>query len=137
MIEKLQEELALPAYQGLTDQQAADLLNAEITVSQEYMLTDIRLAAAIGTAKTVAVIEAFKAQGDAVSLWIVEKLAGTGLDVGNPEAPAFVTPLVAGGVITQEEADMVLALGTATTTRAKQIGINKVITEGLVTEARK
>jgi len=136
MIEKLKAELATGTYDGLSDQDTADALNAAIEIPQEYMLTDIRLAAAIGTVKAVTVIEAFKAQGDAVSLWIVEKLAGTGLDVGNAEAPAFIQPLVDGGVVTQEEADLILELGKTTTTRAKQIGINHDILTNWVTEAR-
>jgi hypothetical protein len=136
MITKLKEELADAAYTGMTDQQAADALNAEIEVAQEYMLTDIRLAAAIGTVKAVTVIEAFKTQGDAVSLWIVEKLASTGLDIGNAEAPAFVQPLVTAGVVTQAEADQILALGKTTTTRERQIGFNIEVLPIHVTEAR-
>lgn len=137
MITKLKTELANAQYDSMTNQEVADALNAAIEIQQEYMLTDIRLAAIIGTVKAVTIIEAFKTQGDAVSLWIVEKLAGTGLDIGNVEAPAFINPLVTAGVIEQADADAVLALGKTTTTRAKQIGINRNIVAAWITEARK
>lgn len=136
MISKLKAELASGEYSGMTDQQVADTLNAPKEVSQLYMLTDVRLAATIGTAKTVACIEALKAQGDAVSLWIVDKLATTGLDISNVEAPALVQPLIDGGVITQAEADQVLALGKTTTTQARQIGINDTVMAYHIEEAR-
>jgi hypothetical protein len=136
MIEKIRTELLDPGYSGMTDQEAADALNAEIEISKEYMLTDVRLAAAIGTGKAVAVIEAFKAQGDPVSLWIIEKLAGTGLDIGNAEAPTFIQPLVTSKVVTQAEADAMLALGKTTTTRAAQIGYSRSVPVSWITEAR-
>jgi len=136
MIAQLKTELATGTYDSMTDAQVADSLNAPIEIPQEYMLTDIRLAAAIGTVKAVTVIQAFKTQADPVSLWIVEKLAGTGLDVGNAEAPAFIQPLVDAGVVTKSEADSILALGKTTTSRAKQIGINQTVMDYHVTEAR-
>lgn len=136
MISKLKAELATGEYTGMTDQQVADTLNASKEVPQLYMLTDVRLAATIGTQKAVGCIEALKAQGDAVSLWVVDKLAATGLDVGNAEAPALVQPLIDGGVITQAEADNVLALGKTTTTQAKQLGINDTVMAYHVQEAR-
>lgn len=135
MIQQLKEELQT-GYDGMTDAQIADSLNAPIEIPQEYMLTDIRLAAAVGTVKAVTVIEAFKTQADPVSLWVVEKLATTGLDIGNVEAPAFVQPLVTAGVVPQAEADSILALGKTTTTRAKQIGISQTVMDYHVTEAR-
>jgi hypothetical protein len=136
MIDKLKTELATGEYDTLTDQQVADALNAEIEVAKEYMLTDVRLAAAVGTITAVTVIEAFKAQSDPVSSWIVEKLMSTGLDIGNVEAPAFVLPLVGASVVTQAQADKILALGKLPTSRARQIGINQPVQAIFVTEAR-
>lgn len=133
MIAKLKE--LLPEYEGMTDAEVAADLNAEYQAPNEYMLTDVRLAAVIGTVKTVTIIGAFKAQGDPVSLWIVDKLATTGLDVGNPEAPAFIQPLVTAGVVTQAEADGILALGKRTTTKAQELGLGEV-KDYHVTEAR-
>lgn len=136
MISKLRKELASGAYDALDDQQAADAFNAPIEEPLLYMLTDIRLASELGTVKAVEVIEAYKTQGDAVSLWIVEKLATTGLDIGNPEAVNFTQPMVDAGVITQQQADQVLALGKTTTTRAQQIGIGDTVMPYHITEAR-
>lgn len=135
MISKLKAELGAGDYDGMSDIDVADSLNAIIDTHQEYMLTDVRLAAAIGTVKAVSVIEAFKTQADAVSLWIVDKLTSTGLDVGNVEAPAIISPLVSADVVTQAEADQILALGKTTTTRAKQLGMPEVMAYH-VTEAR-
>jgi hypothetical protein len=137
MINKLKSLLETGAYDGMSDAEVADVLNLEVTEQCEYMLTDIRLAALIGTVKTVAVIEAFKASGDAVSLWIVEKLATTGLDIGNVEAPALVQPLITATVITQEDADKVLSMGTFKTTAAKRAGIQTPVLAPMITEARK
>lgn len=137
MISELKTELLLSDYADLSDQEVADALNAEtIEQSQEYMLTDVRLAALVGTVKAVTVIEAFKAQGDPVSLWIVEKLASTGLDIGNAEAPAFVLPLVDSGVVTQAEAELILDKGKRFISRAQQIGINSTVMDYHVAEAR-
>jgi len=127
MISKLKSVLQDSVYNGKTNIEVAAMLNAPLTVQKEYMLTDVRLAASIGTVKAVAVVEAFKAQGDSVSLWIVEKMATTGLDIGNPEAPYFVSPLVNAGVITQDEADRVLNMGKQTTSRAEQLGLGTVM----------
>lgn len=137
MIKELKELLQSGEYDSLSDQEVADALNAEITESCEYMLTDIRLAALIGTVKAVTVIEAFKANGDAVSNWIVEKLATTGLDIGNAEAPYLIQPLVDNGVVTQGEADVVLSMGMIETTKAKQVGINNHVLDVHVAEARR
>lgn len=139
MISKLKTELATGNYDGMSDQEVADALNdLKIIEHIEYMLTDIRLAATLGTVKAVAVVSALKANTeDPVSQWIVEKLATTGLDIGNAEAPALVAPLVTAEVVSQAEADKVLALGTRTINRAQQIGIVGQVKAIFVTEARK
>ena len=137
MITKLKKELVSDTYNGMTDASVVERLNAEITVPVEYMLTDVRLAAIIGTVKAVAVLDAFKANLDSVSGWIVDKLMSTGLDIGNSETLAFVAPLVAGGIVTQNEADEILAFGQTTTTRAKQIGFVEPVKLVFVEEARR
>ena len=137
MIVKLREEVSYPKYQGMTDAEIVTALETPIEISVEYMLTDVRLAAAIGMAQTVVIVEALKGQGDPLSMWIVEKLATTGLDIGNHEAAVFIATLVGAGAVTQDQADTVLGLGKTTTTRAKQIGINTPIKDVFIEEARR
>lgn len=137
MIEQLKEILQGGDYASLSDSEVAEALNAEITEQCEYMLTDIRLAAILGMVKTVSIVETLKSQGDSVSLWIVEKLATTGLDIGMTESVAFVQQLVTAGVLTQDEADTVLAYGQTQTTIAKQAGIGATVLAVHVEEARR
>lgn len=137
MIKQLKTELASGNYDAMSDEDVANSLNTkDIALAKEYMLTDVRLANLIGTVKAVTCIEAFKTQGDPISLWVVDKLMSTGLDIGNVEAPAFINPLVLAGVITQEDAYLVLDLGQEVISRATEIGINGTVMGYHVAEAR-
>ena len=137
MINKLKAELALPAYDGLTDQQATDALNAEFAVRKEYMLTAIRLYNIITLAVGATLVQWLKAQTDAVSEAVYQELSTTGLDVSNPEAIGYFDMLVAGSLITREDADRVLDYGKTTTTRGKQIGFTVPVRLVFIEEARR
>ena len=136
MITKLKTELALPAYDGMTDQQALELLNAEFEVRQEYMLTETRLYNIIGLSVGAPLMRYFKDATDAVSEAIYRKLTTTGLDISNPETVGVVDMLVVGELITQGNADKVLAYGKTTTTRLKQIGVTRTINLDWIEGAR-
>lgn len=58
------------------------------------------------------------------------------VDVTNPGAQAMINDLIKAGVLSQEEAGELLAMGQRETTRAKQLGYNRPIVPAWVANCR-
>lgn len=144
----LQTELALPAYAGLTDAQAAAALNAPLVTGMQPvplallklpLYTDatpcamLRLAAAAGTPDTTlagAQLAAMQANA-----YLNDPHEQT-IDLSNATVQAGLALLVQAGVFTQAQVTAAMALAQVTTTRGRQLGYRAAITAAMVTAAR-
>jgi hypothetical protein len=138
----LKTELAKPAYEALTDQEAADALNAEtIVVRQLVPLWQIekhaiengyRLAIEAAAAKWVA--EPSADQQAANQVYGAAKIALSylansrfeNLDFDLDSTKAMLAALVAGGIVTQANADALDAMANGTTSRREQLKLPPV-----------
>jgi len=114
---------------GLTDQQVADLLNAETVttlvsrfVTYRTLLASLPLEQAlsvIGKIKAAAASEetpaTIKAVLEVVHPSLADTAQGTGIDLSNDNARAFVAGMAQAGILTAEEAAAVLALAEEST----------------------
>lgn len=141
-MDELIAELAKPEYAELTDQEAAVAINAK-TVSRSRLVP-------IWEVKQLAIISGYWPIIKAGQLSENQQLAGLCLsvidwiddpklqtiDVGLPAVQAMVSGLVSFTLITQEQADEILALGSETVSWTQANGLPEVGI-GLVFNARK
>lgn len=121
-------------YSGMSDTAAASSLNtANRVVRQQYMMTRRQLHVSFGFIRGVQILETLKAIGqsqDASAPLVREVVAmlydDVGLDIGHPDAETLLAGWVAAGIVTQAEADTLLALGRATVSRGEELGLGKV-----------
>lgn len=141
-MDELIAELSLPAYASMTDQEAADAINAK-TVSRSRLVP-------IWEVKQLAIISGYWPVIKAGQLSDNQQLAGLCLsvidwiddpklqtiDVGLPAVQAMVGGLVTFSLLTQEQADEILSLGTETIPWTQANGLPEVGL-GLVINARR
>jgi len=114
---------------GLSDQQVADAINAETQttlvsrfVTYRTLLASLEMATAlsvIGKIKGAAASEetpaTIKAVLEVVHPSLFDTAQGTGIDLSNDNARAFVAGMAQAGILTAEEAAVVLALAKEST----------------------
>lgn len=142
MTSELTAELSKPLYGNLSDQEAADLLNAK-TVSVQRSI-------AIHDLKQYAIFQGIwpllKAGRDSQSAQVaalctsiidwIEDARVQSVDVSIPEVQAMISALVPAGIVSQKQADEIVAMGTVQVPWAQSIGYSE-IGIGLVRNARK
>ena len=138
----------MPAYSGLTDQQAAAVLNASIvTGTRPAALGDVKLilyedAAPCAMLRIAAQTEV--ADTTLVGLQLAARTASAFLndphmehiDFALASVQGMLALLVAGGVLRQALVNQVTALGQVTTTRAAQLRFPRAVTAADVHAAR-
>lgn len=119
---------------GLTPQETADWFNAvTVTRSKPYFVSERTLMALFGLQESTNIMEKIKTVGAGLPamarLYDMLTTAGDdqGIDVGHPTARATVPGLVDLGVVTQEQADTILALGQETVSYATSVDLGYVL----------
>ena len=136
-IDKLRIELAKPAYEGLSDQAATDLLNAEtISLVSPRLVNERTIMAEVGATAGLAIIEALEGATHPLVKKAAEWLKPNqeGIDVGHPDTRAQIDAIVP-SVLTQNQADALKGLAETQVSRATEIGIG-LVRVGYVTKAR-
>lgn len=152
----LRDEIALPAYKGMSDAAIADALNAEtIPVVRKVQTWEAR-ALLLGTGEWGAIKQLSRQTPDmqstdpavqalvqavSVALTTIDTMELTQvLDTDDPVAfgamETMVGVLQAAGVLTQQTGDRMLALRDAMTSRRAQLGYSEPIRPGDVATAR-
>jgi hypothetical protein len=138
----LSDELSKPEYAGLSDQQAADAVNAKTEVvtqfvpiwqmKQHAITSGYWLPLKVGQADQ----DANKA-GLCISVmdWISD-VRMSSIDVHLPEVAAMIGGLVAFQIMTQSQADQLVAMGSKMVSWTSTVGLPE-IGIGLVINARK
>jgi hypothetical protein len=147
MTTPLQIELALPAYAGLTDDQAAAALNAPISGTQAVPLGPLklllyqdatpcamlRIAAAAETPDTT--VSGAQAAARQANAYLNDPHIQT-IDFTNPIVSAGLALLVQSGVVSQALLNRAKAMGQTVTTRGRQLRYAMPITAAMVNTAR-
>jgi hypothetical protein len=138
----LSDELSKPQYAGLTDQQAADAINAKtVTVQQTVAIHKLKEYAIIngiwpklkaGQANSNSQVAALCVS---VLDWVDDPRIST-LDVNKPEVQAMLDGLVASGIMSASNKADVVAMGSKVVSWTSQNGLPEVGI-GLVQNARK
>ena len=138
----LSDELSKPEYQGLSDQAAADAINAKTVVVQQSV--------AIRDLKTYAIFQGIwprllagqlssnpQVAGLCTSVlaWVDDPRIST-VDINLPQVQAMLTQLVAATIITQQQMLDIVAMGSKTVSWTSTVGLPEVGI-GLVINARK
>lgn len=121
-MQSLADRLKLPDLASLPDWDAAARLNASdgsLPAIETWVETKIGIGSildTLGPSKGAELLDALEtlAQTQPVVRWGLELIRGSGLDLSRPSARAQLAALVAGGVLTQPEADALLALSRRT-----------------------
>jgi hypothetical protein len=138
----LSDELSKPQYAALTDQQAADAVNAKtVTVQQTVAIHKLKEYAIInavwpklkaGQANSNPVVAALCVS---VLDWVDDPRIST-LDVNKPEVQAMLDGLVSAGIMSSSNKADVVAMGSKVVSWTSQNGLPE-IGIGLVQNARK
>jgi hypothetical protein len=138
----LSDELSKPEYIGLSDQAAADSINAKTVVAQQSV--------AIRDLKTYAIFQGIwpkllageKSSNPQVAglcqsvvAWVDDPRIST-VDVNMPQVQAMLTQLVGATIITQEQASDIVAMGSKQIAWTTSVGLPE-IGIGLVINARR
>jgi hypothetical protein len=118
----LAARLAQPDLASLPDWEAAAVLNQpdpSLTAIETWAETRIGIGAildALGPSAGAQLLDALEtlAETQPVIRWGLELIRGPGLDLSRPSARSQLATLVAGGIMTQSEADALLALSRRT-----------------------
>ena len=118
----LTERLAQPDVADLPDWEAAQRLNEPdplLSAVETWDVTSIGIGSildALGPSAGAQLLDALETLSatQPVVRWGLELIRGSGLDLSRPSARAQLATLVAGGVLTQTEADALLALSRRT-----------------------
>ena len=138
----LSDELSKPEYVGLSDQAAADAINAKtVVVSQLVPIWQMKQHAI--TSGYWLPLKVGQADGDAnkaglcisVMDWIND-VRMSSIDVQLPSVAAMIGGLVAFQIMTQTQADELIAMGSKTVSWTSTVGLPE-IGIGLVINARK
>ena len=138
----LSDELSKQQYVGLSDQQAADVINAKTAIIQQ--------AVAIRDLKTYAIFQGIwpkllageKSSNPQVAglcqsvvAWVDDPRIST-VDVNMPQVQAMLQALVSATILTQQQMNEVVAMGSKTVSWTSTVGLPEVGI-GLVFNARK
>lgn len=124
----LKNELLQPQYAGLSDNEAADLLNAPVhrSVKSTFITARSILAYTPNGADILDKLERAAGMVSAVK-WAMKFIeSDSGIDIGHPATRAQVDALVAAGGLTADEGESLKALGLQPTSRAELIGLPPV-----------
>jgi hypothetical protein len=138
----LSDELSKPQYAGLTDQAAADAINAKtVVVQQSVSIRDLKTYAIFQGVwpKLLAGEKSSNLQVaglcQSVVAWVDDPRIST-VDVNIPEVQAMLTQLVSATIITQQQASEIVAMGSKPIAWTASVGLPEVGI-GLVINARK
>ena len=138
----LSDELSKPQYQGLSDQQAADAINAKtVVVLQSVAIATLKEYAIINSIwpKLKAGLASTNAQVQALCLsvvdWVEDPRMST-INVQKPEVQAMLSALVTAGILTQTQMNDIVAMSTKVVSWTSTVGLPE-IGIGLVRNARK
>lgn len=137
----LSDELSKPEYTSLTDQEAADAINAKmVTIQQTVPIWEVKQHAILNGYWPLVKAgqldaNAFKA-GLCLSVidWIDDPKLQT-IDVNLPEVQGMLSGLVSFSLITQEQASEIIAMGSKVIPWTQSVGLPEVGI-GLVINAR-
>ena len=143
LVAELTDDPLARGYAAMTDQAAAETLNAgNRTVADPARKTFRDLLREIGMADAGTIhgkLKAAAAGSDGVALAVAaagDYGADGGLDFSDPATISGIDTLVAGNVLSSDEGDALKALGRKTVSRAVELGLGYV-KAGHVEEARK
>lgn len=142
MTSELSQELSKPEYASLSDQQAADVLNAKtVLVQKSVPIHDLKQYAIFQGIwpKLKAGRDNQPASVAAVCTSIIDWIEDArvqSVDVMIAEVQTMIGALVAAQIMTQQQADEIIAMGTIQVSWAQTIGYQE-IGIGLVRNARK
>lgn len=138
----LSDELAKQSYSTLTDQQAADAINAKtVVVQQSVVIRDLKTYAIFQGIwpKLLAGEESSNPQVaglcQSVVAWVDDPRWST-VDVNLPQVQAMLTQLVGATLLTQQQAADIIAMGSKVVSWTSTVGLPEVGI-GLVINARK
>ena len=138
----LSDELSKLAYASLTDQQAADAINAKaVFVLESVSIATLKECAIVQGIwpKLKAGLTSSNSQVQALCLsvvdWVEDPRMST-INVNKPEVQAMLSALVAAGILTQEQMNEVVTMGTKLVPWTSAVGLPEVGI-GLVQNARK
>jgi len=142
-LKKLADELSVDpevrGYAGMSAQQAVDDINEpRYLVLREAWLNERTLFALFGATRATEIMDGLQAAPDSLSQRVYGMLmdrGSGGIDVGHAQTRGMVGSFVSSGLVTQAEADQILALAETYQDRAQQIGYQE-ITEQMVLRVR-
>lgn len=142
--EVLGDELKRDEYRNLSDQDAADTLNANVVACRVNVpLKDINilarrfgltLALRVAKRRTDIPVEVSALAEEALSLF--EDRTLDEIDMDDPASVALLGALEQYGLLSKEQAEMFAGMGDATISRVEQLGL-PIVTAGDVGRARK
>jgi hypothetical protein len=143
-LKKLADELATDpesrGYASMTAEQAAtDLNEPRYLIVKEAWLNERTLFALFGATRATEIMDGLQASTDSLSQRVYGMLmdrGSGGIDVGHAQTRGMVGSFVLSGLITQAEANQILALAETYQSRAKQIGYSQGVTEQMVLRVR-
>ena len=135
-------ELSKPQYIMLTDQAAADLINAKtVVVQQSVAIRDLKTYAIFGgiwprlLAGQLSSNQQVAGLCTSVIAWVDDPRIST-VDINLPQVQAMLTQLVAATIMTQQQMADIVAMGLKTVSWTSTVGLPE-IGIGLVRNARK
>lgn len=138
----LSDELSKQSYSALTDQQAADAINAKtVVVQQSVVIRDLKTYAIFQGIwpKLLAGEKSSNPQVaglcQSVVAWVDDPRWST-VDVNLPQVQAMLTQLVGATLLTQQQAAEIIAMGSKVVSWTSTVGLPEVGI-GLVINARK
>lgn len=138
----LSDELSKPEYQGLSDQAAADAINAKtVTIEQPVAISALKQYAILqGIWPKIKLGQQSSNQQQAALCmsildWVEDPRIGT-INVNMLEVKAMLSSLVSFNILTQQQMDEVVAMGTKVVSWTSTVGLPEVGV-GLVRNARK
>ena len=138
----LSDELSKQQYSTLTDQRAADAINAKtVVVLQSVAIATLKEYAIINSIwpKLKAGLASTNAQVQALCLsvvdWVEDPRMST-INVQKPEVQAMLSALVTAGILTQTQMNDIVAMSTKVVSWTSTVGLPE-IGIGLVRNARK
>lgn len=136
------DELSKQPYAGLSDQQAADAVNAKtVVVQQAVEIAKLKEYAIINSIwpKLKAGVASTNTQVAALCIsvldWVEDPRLST-LNVNLPQVQVMLSALVSATILTQQQMDEVIAMGSKTVSWTSTVGLPEVGI-GLVINARK
>lgn len=138
----LQTELALPAYAGFTDQQAADALNAVLVAGRRLaplweVQQWIQVNGILAPLTAAALAPTDPRYNVAVQVYHMVFLGKfDNVDFDNSAVKPMLDGLVTAGLISSDQRTALDSLANVSTTRAAQLGFRKPVTANMVTVAR-